>query len=342
MMRKTLCALLAALWLAVPAFSQSSLAGTRAFPFLNLDFDSRTIAMGGASVAMPNDLYGIVYNPAAAGYITKRQAVCGYRSIVEDVWGAPLGYAMPYANYGVFGIHLLDVSFGSLKEKIENPIDGTPLETGVTWKSYAVAGGLTWSKIVWENLSLGGSLKGIYHYIGSNNGNKEYYSASAVALQAGMQYRWLGSRVITGLVLDNAGFMVADYTDQTENLKLPFSVTAGVSYSPEYVPSLRIALDLQQPADGFLIYKLGGELAIYKKYFLIRAGYAFSEPDLEAQLKVLKGENNDSYQKSNWAGLSFGVGLNTTVGMTDVGIDAALQLLDNIDPAFGISLMAGF
>jgi hypothetical protein len=340
-MRKTLCALLSALWLAAPAFSQSDLAGTRAFPFLNLDYDSRTIAMGGVSVAMPNDLYGVAYNPAAAGYITKREAVCGFRSVVEDVWGAPLGFAMPYANLGVFGINLVDVSFGSLKEKIEN-LDGTPLETGVTWNSYAIAGGLTWSKIVWENLSLGGSLKAIHHYIGSNNSSKEYYSADAIALQAGAQYRWLGSHIITGLVLNNAGFMVADYSDQTENLKLPFSVSAGVSYTPEYVPSLRIALDLQQPADGFLIYKLGGELAIYKKYLLVRAGYSFSEPDLEAQLKVLKGESNDNYQKSNWAGFSFGVGLNTTIGITDVGIDAALQLLDDMDPAFGLSLMVGF
>jgi hypothetical protein len=338
MMRKTLCVLAAVLWCAIPAFSQSDLAGTRAFPFLNLDYDSRTIAMGGVSIAMPNDVYGIVSNPAAAGYITKRQAVCGYRSIVDDVWGAPLGFAMPYKNYGVFGIHLVDVSFGSLQEKVEN-LDGTPLETGVTWKSYAVAGGLTWSKIVWENLSLGGSLNGIYHYIGSKN---EYYSANAVALQAGMQYRWLDSRVIAGLALNNAGFMVAEYSDQTENLKLPFSVSAGVSYSPEYVPNLRIAVDLQQPADGALVYKLGGELAIYKKYFLVRAGYSFSEPDLEAQLKVLKGESNDSYQKSNWAGLSFGVGFNTTIGVTDVGIDAAVQLLNDMDPAFGISLMAGF
>jgi hypothetical protein len=341
MMNKFLLAPLAALWLAAPVFSQHALAGTRAFPFLNLDYDSRTIGMGGVSVAMPNDLYGMVYNPAAAGYITKRQAVCGYRSIVDDVWGAPLGFAMPYANYGVFGLHLVDVSFGSLPEVTEN-LDGTPLETGVTWKSFAIAGGLTWAKIVWENLSLGGSLKAIHHYIGSNNANKEHYSADAIALQAGVQYRWLGSRIITGLVLNNAGFMVADYSDQTENLKLPFSVSAGASYTPEYIPNLRIALDLQQPADGFLVYKLGGELAIYKKYFLIRAGYAFSEPDLEAQLKVLKGESNDSYQKSNWAGLCFGAGFNTSIGVTDVGIDAALQLRDDIDPAFGVSLMAGF
>jgi len=315
------------------------MAGTTAFPFLNLDYDSRTIAMGGVSVAMPNDLYGITYNPAAAGYITKREAACGFRSIVDDVWGAPLGFAMPYLNLGVFSIHLVDVSFGSLKEQVEN-VDGTPLQTGVTWNSYAIVGGLSWSKIVWENLSIGGTLKGVHHYIGSST--SEHYSADAVAVQAGMQYRWLNSRVIAGLVLDNAGLMVAEYSDQTEDLKLPLSVSAGVSYSPVYVPSLRVGLDLQQPADGFLIYKLGAELAVYKKYLLVRAGYSFAEPDLEAQLKVLRGESNDNYQKSNWAGFSFGVGINAPIGISDVGIDAALQLRDDIDPAFSLSLLVGF
>jgi hypothetical protein len=157
-----------------------------------------------------------------------------------------------------------------------------------------------------------------------------------------MQYRWLNSRAIAGVVLNNAGFMVADYSGQTENLKLPFSVSAGVSYTPVYVPSLRVGLDLQQPADGYLIYKLGAEVAVYKKYLLVRAGYSFAEPDIEAQLKVLRGENNDNYQKSNWSGFSFGLGFNTAIGVTDIGIDAALQLRDDIDPAFGLSLLVGF
>ncbi len=151
----------------------------------------------------------------------------------------------------------------------------------------------------------------------------------------------MGSRIIAGLAFNNVGVTIASYTDSTK-LQMPFSVTAGVSYSPDYLPNLRLALDLSQPEDGFLTYKLGGELDVYKKYLTIRAGYSWSEPDLEAQLKVLQGESSTGYTKNNWAGLCLGVGVNTDINRVNMGVDAAVQLIDDMDPAIAVSLIAGF
>jgi hypothetical protein len=338
MMKRTVFAMLAAAVFASSVFSQHSGAGTKAFPFLNLDYDSRTLAMGGACVAMPNDLYGVAVNPAAVGYITKRQVVAGYRSVVEDLWGGPIGFAMPYSTLGTFAINLVNISYGSLNEIIEGP-DGGPLETNRKWNGYALAGSVSWAKLVWEDLSLGISARGVHDYYGTTG---EHISADAIALQAGMQYRWLADRIITGIALNNAGFMVAGYTDYTEDLKMPFSVSAGVSYVPFYLANARIALDLQQPSDGYLTYKLGGELAIYKKYLFVRAGYSWSEPDLEAQIKVLRGEASEGYQKTNWSGPSFGIGVNSDFGMINANVDAAVQLIEDADPAFGLSLLVSY
>ncbi len=341
MIRRIALTACAAACCAGTAFAQSDQAGTRAFPFLNLDYDARTISMGGVSVAVPNDLYGAVSNPAAIGYVSKRQVVLGYRSVIDDVWGSPVAVALPYSNWGTFALSLVNISYGSLTE-VDEGADGTPQTTGITWHSYSFAGSLSWAKIVWESLSIGGSLREVHDYIGNSGGTAEHYTADAIVVQGGLQYRWNGSRVIVGLAVNNAGLMISSYSDETEDLNMPVSVSAGVSYSPEYIPNLRVALDLAQPVDGFLTYKLGGELDIYKRYVILRAGYSFSEPDLESQIKVLQGESSDGYQKSNWAGFCFGAGFNADIGVVNAGLDVAVQLIQDMNPALAVSVIAGF
>jgi|WetSurMetagenome_2_1015567.scaffolds.fasta_scaffold00055_14 hypothetical protein len=340
MIRRIVAVICLAAWCIGNVSAQSEQAGTRAFPFLNLDYDARTMSMGGVAVAVPNDLYGVAYNPAAAGYISKRQVLIGYRSVIDDVWGAPIAVALPYSNWGTFALSIIDVSYGSLMEIDEGATGGIP--TDIRWHWFSFAGSLSWAKVVWESLSIGGSLREIHDYVGSTGGTGEHYSADAIVLQGGLQYRWFGSRVIAGLAINNLGIMIKSYSDQTEDLKMPVSVAAGVSYSPQYIPNLRLALDLAQPADGALTYKLGGEVDIYKRYALVRIGYSFTEPDLESQLRFLQGGTSNGYQKMNWAGLCFGAGFNADIGMVHTGLDVGVQLIQDMEPALAVSVMAGF
>jgi hypothetical protein len=314
-------------------------AGTTGLAFLNLDFNARTIAMGGAAAALPNGLYGVYVNPAAGGFIDKREAVCGVRSIIEDVWGGPLAYALPTSKYGVFSINLSNISFGSLTKKIEGP-DGRMVQTDAVWKSYALFGGIGWSKIVVEALSVGAAVQATHHYFGSAQDN-EYYSANSICLQAGAQYRMLNSRLITGIALNNAGFMLSGYTSEYETMKLPLSLTVGISYVPYYVPDLRIALDIVEQASTYLVYKPGIELALYKKYLFGRFGYRFSERDLEEGIKILKGEPSEGYQMTTWYGPSFGIGVVTDIGRYALDIDAAFQV-NEIDNIFALSFLVSY
>ena len=100
MIRKIALAACAAAWCAGAAWAQTDQAGTRAFPFLNLDYDARTISMGGVAVAVPNDLYGATSNPAAIGYVSRRQVVLGYRTVIDDVWGSPIAVALAVFKLG--------------------------------------------------------------------------------------------------------------------------------------------------------------------------------------------------------------------------------------------------
>jgi hypothetical protein len=332
---RALCLLLVAVLLFFRvATAQGSHAGERPFSFLNIDYDARTVAMGGASIALPNELIGIFTNPAAAGFVSQREELCGVRSLIQDVFGGPLAFAMPYSTYGTFGISIVTLSYGSMKEVDEGP-DLRPVYTDISWNAYSVAGQISWSKIVWEQLALGVAVRGLYERIASS---AEGYSWNAACVQAGMQYRLYDSRLIMGLVLSNIGFMVSQ---QAHDQKLPLTLTAGASYVPYYVPTLRLALDLQQTADADLMYKPGLEIALYKKYFFGRVGYRFGERDLEEKIKELQGESVSGYQKTTWYGWSFGIGL-VTDGDKHLNIDAAVQLLDNADPAYCLSLMINY
>ena len=75
----------------VRTYAQFEAAGTSLFPFLKLDNNARTIAMGGASSAMANGIYGASVNPAATGFLTGTQAMIGYQSLIMDAWAGPMG-----------------------------------------------------------------------------------------------------------------------------------------------------------------------------------------------------------------------------------------------------------
>ncbi len=319
--------------------AQDEGAGTRAFEFLGIDDNARTVSMGGASAAMPNGLYGASVNPAACGFIEKTQAMLGYGKLIMDAWSGPMGYAMPYRNAGVFAASVHYLSHGYLDGKEALDEVGNP--TGINWHVYSLVGNLTWSKTVQPDLAVGLTLKGIHHSIGSS---QEYRaSAQGLAVDGGMQYRMMKSRLILGAALQNAGFIVSDYSDQSQNWKLPLSVTVGVSYSPHSAPGLRLACDLQKANDDYLNYKPGIEVAIYKKVLFVRGGYGFSEQDLENAVKTLKNEANDNYIKSNASGLSLGIGFITDINGVATNIDVAYQgRVNGIDPSFLLTLLFAY
>jgi hypothetical protein len=318
-----------------PVGAQNSNAGTLPFDFLRLDYDARTLAMGGASVAMPNGLDGAFLNPASCGFITRPQAMAGFRSLFLDAWGGPVGYALPYKDYGVFSVNAEYLSAGSIDQVDENYIS-----TGVRWSQSSFTGCVSWAKVVLEDVSVGAGIRAIHDYIGSS---ATHVAADAVAFEAGGQYRTLNSRLILGCAVRNAGFMLSGYSSATDTVALPLSLTIGISYRPLYLPSVRLALDLQKAIDDYLNYKPGIEVAVYQNYLFVRGGYTFSEEDLEAAVDNFKGQSNTTYVKSNSSGLSLGVGLVAPINGIKTDIDAAyLFRVNDPDPSFVLTALFEF
>lgn len=313
--------------------AQDRNAGTVAFSELNLQNDARTAAMAGAASAMPNGLYGSFTNPAVLGAdIENLQVMLGYNLIFDGVWGIPIGVARSFGKYGNLSLNLYSITSG----EIENTDEFTGEETGATSRYTFVTGGVSWGYKIGSNLYTGATVKGIFNKLTE-------YSSDGIALDIGVQYRTTANRFIAAAVIKNLGFMFNGYTESDGRYLLPLTIEAGLSFVPKYIPQLRIALDLNKKTGDYLNIEPGVELDIYKKILLVRLGYAFSTADVQDALKTFSGEEDDSYQKTNWYTLCVGGGLKTAIHNKDVMIDFGLKFRKIVlTPSFVLSALADF
>jgi hypothetical protein len=319
---------------APPASPQNAAAGTVAFPFLVMGYDARSMAMGGAACAVQNGLYGVLSNPAAVGYVSGTQIMGGYRQVMMDVWGYPIGIAAP-TKYGIFAPYLVSLTSGDF-----NVINEDGVLTGDRARSSYTALGVGWARTVGANIAVGGALKGAYHYIGAAD---ESYSADGFAVDIGAQYRQRNDRVSYGAALRNLGFMRSGYWGEWNEYEMPYGVEAGVAFVPKHIPNLRIALDVNKFNGDYANFEPAFEYTVVAKTFWVRGGYAFSMMDVEKMLDVFRGERDDAYQKSSVNTLSLGVGVATLLDNVDLKLDAAMQFYTDISsPAVIVSLLVGF
>jgi len=319
---------------AMPASPQNADAGTVAFPFLVMGYDARSMAMGGAACAVQNGLYGVLSNPAAVGYVGNTQIMGGYRQVMMDVWGYPLGIAMP-TKYGTFAPYLVSLTSGDF-----NVINEDGILTGDRASSSYTALGVGWARTLGANIAVGAALKGAYHYIGAAD---ESYSADGFAFDLGVQYKQRNDRIAYGVALRNLGFMRSGYLDEWNEYEMPYGVEAGIAFVPKHIPNLRLALDVNKFNGDYANFEPAFEYTVIAKMLWVRGGYAFSMMDVEKMLEVFSGERDDTYQKSTVNTISLGVGVAATMDNVDLKLDAAMQFYTDISsPAVIVSLLVGF
>jgi len=321
--------------LASIALAQHEDAGTTAFPFLTMGYDARSMAMGGAAMAMPNEVYGILSNPAALAYLNRNQIIAGYRQMMMDVWGGPIGLAM-VTKHGILTPHLLTLTSGVFDE-----IDENNIFTGRTAGSNYVALGMSWARLFHDNkVAAGATARGLYHHIGVG---AESYSADGLAIDLGVQYRTNNNRLIYGAALKNFGFVRSGYWGEWNEHELPYGIEAGISYVPNHIKNLRIAVDVNKYNGDYMNFEPAFEYTILANTLFLRGGYNFSEIDLEKLLEVFKGERDDTYQKTGINTFSLGLGVAGTMDDVDVKLDAAIQFYsDTYIPGIVVSLIVAF
>ncbi|MFP4416631.1 MAG: PorV/PorQ family protein [Chitinispirillaceae bacterium] len=327
------------LFLAVKLAAQTEIphqkAGTTLFPFLDLGYDARSLGMGSADIGVKNDLSGVFSNPAALYRIDDRRGLITYKPVIMDIRSGSFAYGLPLKNNGVLAANLIYMSYGAL-----DGVDINNQPTGETWKPYSVAGSVSYANRIFNSMGVGVALKGIYDRIGSD---ETYSSADGFALDAGWQYNMADIDLNYGIVIRNLGFVRSGYSEDSDDVRLPITVGTGISYRPTHVRELLIAFDLEKTVDDHLEYAVGGELELFDRVLMIRAGYAFSHRDLVEVFEFIRGETEKGeYQKTNWNTVSIGIGFDTQVGEADMNVDAALNFRsDRQPPSYAVTVQVG-
>ena len=149
--------------------------GTTAASFLELGVGSAAVGMGEATVAAVNDVSSVYWNPAGLGHVRGFQSQFMYQPWIADINTTFVGLAYNAGRYGVFGLSIYQIDYGSM--------DVTTLEyqggTGEKFGANEYSLSFTYGKRLVQWFSFGFSTKLITSQIWHS-------TASAVALDLGV------------------------------------------------------------------------------------------------------------------------------------------------------------
>ncbi len=312
--------------------------GTTAAPFLGIGMGARPTAMGGAFVAVADDIHALYWNVAGIARAEKIRAGFTHTQWLINTQINWAGATVPAGVAGAFGVAITSLNYGTLEvTTISNP-DGT----GETFTASDFAAQLSWGKSLTDRFSVGISLKFVSQSIFRT-------SANAFALDVGFFYDTgllpnglkLGATISnfgTQMRLDGEGLTVNfDQTGGTQRgvnsnvparlltdqFNLPLIYRIGVSYDilRDETNRLSFALDTAIPLDNVQTLNVGGEYA-WKDIFFVRAGY------------------NALFEGESEKGLTFGAGLRYPISTVILKFDYTYQTFGRLNPPqwFAISI----
>ena len=241
----------------IAAFSSADL-GTTSATFLKLGAGARPAAMGNCYVGVADDSTAIYWNPAGLDQITEKNgsATLMHAVWLEDIYYDWVSYALPIEKWGVFGIGVQYLSYGSLAG-----YDNTGLSTG-NFSPTDTAVSLAYARNI-RGFDFGINLK----YITSTIVN----TATAYAADIGVIKKFVNQKLTLGACVQNMG---TSLTYLSEREPLPFNVKVGGSYK---IKTNRLAAaDINAPIDGPQYYGAGTEYVQKIKGSLevaVRGGY---------------------------------------------------------------------
>lgn len=291
-------------------FAQNvSKVGTTAADFLQIGVGSRAVSMGGAYVAVANDVASLRWNPAGAAAIEGNELMASHSAWVADLDFNFIGAILSFKDFGNVGVSLTMLSVPEMLVRTEEFQNGN----GETFDAADLAFGLTYANSVGERFKVGGTLKMIQQRI--------WHSKSqTIAFDLGTQYQtdFFGDMVIGASITNFGGTLKMQGRDlrtfvdpdpisegnneevpvnfETDAWNLPVNFQFGIAFSP-YKSRLHktlIAIDALHPSSNYESVNVGAEYG-YMEQFFVRAGY-----------ESLFLEDSES-------GLNAGVGFNRTL-----------------------------
>lgn len=298
--------------------------GTTAAPFLEVGVGSRAVGMGGAFVAVANDVSALYWNPAGISRIARPEAVFERVEWLADISFNYLGVVIPFGRWGTAGVFLDAMSVPKMAVRTVDYPDGTGEMFDAT--SYAV--GLSYAFSLTDRFSIGLTGK----YIEERIWHEKSHS---VAFDIGTLYKTNFNGLRIGATISNFGpSLTMDGSDLiiyydadvsidgnndrimgkliTDEWPLPLNMQFGIAYdllTTKFI-KMTVAADAFHPINNSESVNTGTEIAILDLLF-IRAGYqAIGQTDTEEGLTLGGGLRykmfGQSYIKFDYAFADFG------------------------------------
>lgn len=269
--------------------------GTGGAAQLNIQVGARSIAMGGANLASAYGIEALYWNPAGVAKLDKSFAVTfSHMTHIADIGVEYGAVAAKIEGFGVLALSVKSLSIDNILITTTQDPDGT----GATYAPQMLVAGISFSKLLTDNIAVGVTA----NYISETLGQVD---ASGMAFNVGVSYENLAS--VNGLSFavaiknlgaemqyEGAGLLheadVEDYNRPPQlyqansaPYEIPSQFEIGFAYAPalDEFNGLQISTTFQNNNFSGDEYRLGAEYT-YNDLFFVRGGYSMA-PDVKSE-----------------------------------------------------------
>lgn len=309
--------ILTVIWM--PQLHAVSKVGTTAAPFLKIGVGSRAIGMGGAFVAVANDVSALYWNPAGIARLGRNEAIMLHTEWLADISFDYAGVSVDMGNLGAIGFALTSVTMAEMKVRTELQPEGT----GEWFDAGDICGSLSYARSLTDRFAIGMNFKYIRQTIW-------HMASSGFAWDVGTVFTTQFNGMRLGMSITNFGPNMRmegrdtkEYIDinpsangsndqipanrQLESWALPITFRVGIAFEPIQTANnrLTVAVDAIHPNDNSESVNLGFEYGFHNWVFLRMGWQALFLPDDERGGFMSSTEGGDVYPSNIGLGFTY-------------------------------------
>ncbi len=310
--------------------------GTTAATFLSIGVGSRALGMGGAFVAVANDVSALYWNPAGTAHLASPEFMFSHNEWLADINFDYAATAIPVGERGVLGLSATFLTMG--EEPVRTVLQ--PEGTGELFDAGSYAMSLGYSMMLTDRFSIGFCGKYVREYIKDCN-------STGFAMDVGTLFETQWRGLMLGMSISNFGTKLQmagndvlvqvdpDPTQEGNNeninanialdkfdMPLVFRVGLAMDVLRDVAGnSLLVSMDALHPNDNTEAMDFGVEYGLADRLFL-RAGY------------------KSAFMKDSEEGLAAGLGLSLPIlGSANLKLDYAYQSFGRLEQAHRVSIL---
>lgn len=299
--------------------------GTTAAPFLAIEVGARAVGMGGAFVAIADDISSLYWNPAGLARLRNGEAIFSHTDWILDVSYDYAAVGLPLGSLGSLGLSFSTLTMGEMEVRTLLYPEGT----GEKFAASDFAIGTSYARNLTDRFSIGFSAKYIHQSLWHMSASSfaldigTLFTTQFNGMRIGMSITNFGSKMMlegsdTQVPIDvdpnkygNNNKIVANMKTDRWSLPLLFRFGLAMDLIKTYHQRLTLAVDAMHPNDNSEYINVGTEYGLNENIFL-RAGYKNlfmqdSEEGLTAGIGLAYKLFGDVRLKFDYAYADFGV-----------------------------------